>query len=347
MRKIKTMLAVFIAVVLVGGLGMSSVKAVSASITTSTNNHAITLSRTISGVTNAVNNTFTYSVTADQNNPAGASNVPSSGSVVFSNVAPISGTATATGTIELAGSSFTTNGDYTYTVQETGSTDDTVYPVDTTDKYTIKISVRNASATDFSSKVATVTLYSGIGSSATKINNATFPFTSGAETRAITINKSIEGNMADVDQYFTVAVTIDGAAGNSYAIAGQSESGAPSACTVANAATSCTANVRIKHGETVTISGIPVGTNYQFTETNIPNGYSAAVNGGSGASSGQKTVSATASENNNSIVNTYNSPVPTGIILKVLPYVIVIALAVAVIIFVVVKNKKNSDVEVK
>ena len=250
--------------------------------------------------------------------------------------------------ISLTGATFANNGDYIYTVEETGSTDNTTYPKDTTNKYTIKIFVRNASATDFSSKVVTVQLYSGVGASATKLaDNASFTFTSAAVTRTITINNTVQGNMADTDKYFDMAVTISGNPGDSFAITGQTGSG-DSSCTVASGATSCTANISLKHNETATISGVKTGTTYSFSEV-VPDGYQGSINGATATTgtinSGNKTVGVT---NTNTIVNSSDSQVPTGMILKVLPYVIIVALAVAAIVFVVVKNnKKKEEVEVK
>ena len=88
MKKFRFMLAMIVAVVFFGAFGMASVKAVSASITNSTTNHAITLSRTVTGVTNKVSVNFTYTVTAASTNPSGATGMPTTGSVSFSNVTP-------------------------------------------------------------------------------------------------------------------------------------------------------------------------------------------------------------------------------------------------------------------
>ena len=48
----------------------------------------ITLTRTVSGVTNPVTNTFTYTMTADSNNPGTVTGMPSPIQIVFNNTAP-------------------------------------------------------------------------------------------------------------------------------------------------------------------------------------------------------------------------------------------------------------------
>ena len=333
MNKIKVLLSIFMVAAMFGGY--TGVSAATGSITNSTTNHLITISRSITGISNNVTNTFTYTVTADSSNPSGATGIPTSGTVAFSNKAPTSGTATATGTIEFSGATFTKNGDYSYLITETASTDSTTYPIDSTNKYTVKVSVRNASATDFTNdKAVTVQVYSGEGASATKQDGATITFTSSSVLRTITIKKTVTGNMADADEYFPVSVTVTGNTGETYSITGQSYSGSGKITSL----TSGTAGtIYIKHNETITINNVPNGKTYQFTETNTK-GYTAAVNGTAGASSGTKTVGAT---NTNTITNTLSSPVPTGAILKILPYILIIGLAVAAIIIVVIRSNKQ------
>ncbi len=339
MKKLKLIVAIFMSVALFGG--MSSVNAATGSITNTTTNHAITLSRTITGVSNKVTNTFGYTVTADSSNPTGVTGMPTTGSVAFSAVTPSSNTATATGTLELSGTTFTKNGDYVYTVQENSSTDATTYPVDTANKYTIKISVRNASATDFTSnKQVTILLYEGTGSTATKINTNQFDFTSSSVLRTITIKKTVTGNAAETDVYFPVSVKVTGNTGETYSITGQSYSGTGKITSL----TSGTAGtIYIKHNETITINNVPQGKTYEFTETDRK-GYTPTVNGTSGYSSGSKTVGTT---NANTINNELNSPVPTGLILKYLPYVLIVAVAVAALVFVIIRSTKNNKKEIE
>lgn len=335
MKKLKLFLSVFMMAAMFGG--MAVVSAATGTITNTTTNHAITLSRSVTGVTNKVSNTFNYSVTADSNNPATATGIPTGGTVVFSGVTPTSGTATATGTIEFSGAEFTKNGDYSYVIKETSSTDSTTYPVDTANKYTIKVSVRNASETDFTNdKVVSVTVYKGEGASATKQNSSTITFTSASVTRTITIAKTVKGTMADADEYFGIKVNVGGATGATYAVTGQTKSGAPTSITAGTDAT-----LYLKHGETATISGVVNGTTYSFQELNATD-YTTKINGtvASDKKSGSKTVGAT---NSNTIENEWNRDVLTGVVLKYIPYIVIIGLAIAAIIVVAVRNKKQKE----
>lgn len=342
MKKIKLVLIVVTVTICFFGIG--SVKAASGSITSSTTNHAVTLSRTVTGVTNKVNVTFTYTISPDSSNPSGASGAPTSKTISFSNVTPTSGSATQTTTLDFAGMTFSKNGDYVYTVKETASNNATVYPVDSTNTYTVKFAVRNASATNFNT-VVTILLYTGTGASATKkSDNTTFTFTKPAATKTITIKKTVEGNMADSNEYFAINLTVNGGSGDSYSITGQSKSGAATSITMNTASTPTgTQTIYLKHNETATISGVPVGATYSFVETGATS-YNTYINGSStnDKSSGSKTVGDT---NTNTIKNTFNSDTLTGLANKVLPYVVMITLALAAIAFVVVFTVKHKKYE--
>ena len=351
MKKLRLFLALFTIAICFGMIG--TVKAVSGSVTSSTTNHAVTISRTITGAANNVTNNFDYAITPAEDY-SGVTGVPYDPSVYFSNAAPTSGSVTRTATLDFTGMTFEKNGDYIYTITELYSMNGITYPVDSTNKYTVKFFVRNASATDFSSKVVTIQLYTGQGSTATKRSGSTattLPFTSAAVLRTITINKTVEGNMADADKYFDIDLTINGdatTAGDSYVITGQTASNPTTSCTMPSEEPtgdiSCTATVKIKHNETITISGLKTGQTYSFSET-VPSGYQASINGGTAvqapgtAESGIKAVAATG--NANTIVNSSSSNVPTGLIKKYLPYVILLIVVVAAIIGIVVVSVKN------
>ena len=338
MKNIKLMLTMILSLALFGGMG--SVNAATGSITTSTDNHAATISRTITGTSNKVTNTFTYTVTADSSNPTGTSNIPNSATVAFSNVTPQSGTATATGTLDFAGATFTKNGDYTYTITETSSTTPGLYPVDSTNTYTLKLSVRNATATDFTNpKVVTMYWYEGEATAASKLDPAQLDFTSAANVKTITIGKTVEGTMADPDEYFAVSITVNGNDGESYSITGTHKSGDPTSIPSGTATT-----VNLKHGDTITISGVPDGKTYSFTETGGAS-YQTYINGSTtnSKSSGSKTVG---TSNSNTIKNVWNQPVITGVMTRILPYILIAAIGAAITVFVIARRMNNEKSEI-
>ena len=93
MKKVKLMLAMIMATILFGGFGLADVYAVSGSIAAGATNNPITISRTITGLTNNVSNTFTYDITP-AGTYTGVSGMPNSATVVFNNASHTSGTAT-------------------------------------------------------------------------------------------------------------------------------------------------------------------------------------------------------------------------------------------------------------
>ena len=112
----------------------------------------------------------------------------------------------------------------------------------------------------------------------------------------------------------------------------------------------------LKHGESMTFTGLPVGTTMTVSESNTPNYKGSAryvINGG-------ESKSKTASKYNESVkveneklgqkkntvdvTNTYNNVPTTGIIMNTLPYVMMIVLGgVALVGYIYLKNKKYSD----
>jgi len=344
MKKLKLFMAAMIAAITVAG--MSGVQAAAASVTVGTTpaNHEFTISRTITKAKNAITNTFGYTITADSNNLDGVTGFPTTATVAFNNVSPESGTATATGTIDLSGVKFTKNGDYTWTVTETSSTDATNYPVQAAAEksYKIRISVRNTSSTNLSSDQAKeVTIFgyevgAGTNGADQKLAQPTMPFTSETQYKHIEIKKEVTGNMADVDKCFDVDVTISGS--GTYTVSGGCSN--PASITAGSATT-----LSLKHNDTIIIGRgtneeMPINLEYSYAEKAATN-YTQV----SGASVTDKKVSSTDATNVNQIVNNYESATITGAFLNVLPYVVIVAIAVAGVVYLVIRNKKQKEVE--
>ena len=340
MRRIKIILTFVISILLLSGL--STVEAAPVTVGTVTNN-TFTITRTITNAKANVTNTFGYSITADGHNPSGVTGVPTSSSVIFNNTTPISGTATATGTINLSGVSFTKNGDYKYVVRENSSSDSTNYPIDTDDFYTIQISVRNNSESDFSGKTVTITC---LNKSGTKLDNANLTFTKDGSFTYISISNTLEGNMANVDEYFKVKVIINGTNGDTYTISGQSYTGADKQTTYTVGSDNY---IYLKHGETITIgkngntSEIPKNITYSFEEMDATD-YDTYINNSTTESKSSPELT-TSQTNNNTIKNTYEEPTITGVFLKIAPYILIVAVAAILVIYLVIKNKKEKSNE--
>lgn len=111
----------------------------------------------------------------------------------------------------------------------------------------------------------------------------------------------------------------------------------------------------LRHGESLVIKGLPVGTVVNVTEVGTPN-YKASsdiiMNGGTPTSQtagngadlvidNQELGSRT---NSVAVTNTYNYVAPTGVILNVLPYVLMVAIAGGMIVlFTAMKRRKAQD----
>ena len=95
---------------------------------------------------------------------------------------------------------------------------------------------------------------------------------------SLTIKKTVTGDLADKDKYFNFTITFD--AEGSYSYTG-SKSG-----TIKSGDT-----VQLKHGESITISGLPAGTTYAVTESGNE-GYSVYASGDNGTITANETSTA-------------------------------------------------------
>lgn len=98
------------------------------------------------------------------------------------------------------------------------------------------------------------------------------------KTGNLTVSKTVAGDLANKDQYFTFTITFN--ASGSYSYTG-SKSG-----TIKSGEA-----VQLKHGESITISGLPAGTTYAVTESGH-SGYRAYASGNTGTIAANKTSTA-------------------------------------------------------
>ncbi len=98
------------------------------------------------------------------------------------------------------------------------------------------------------------------------------------EYGSLTVKKTVTGDLANKDQYFTFTITFN--ASGSYSYTG-SKSG-----TIKSGEA-----VQLKHGESITISGLPAGTTYAVTESGH-SGYRAYASGNTGTIAANKTSTA-------------------------------------------------------
>ena len=327
-------------------------------ITWDHDNNKITIDRTVTNVVNPVTTTFGYTITADSGNPTGATGAPTTASVVFNNATPASNQVEQTQDVDFSGMSFDKPGDYTYVLAE-ASTTDSAYPVDSTDRYTAVLQVRNdLDANGVPTGNFTVTMIvKDKDNNKVTASGGKFPapFTSAASASNfghIALEKTVKGNAADLNEYFAYTITLGGT--GTHTITGLDAStpagSNPSTITGGTATT-----IYVKHGQKILIGQegtgqsafdtIPVGTTYSIAEA--ANGYTAeySVNGGTAVSS--DTLSGgtiTAAENSVAFTNTKTQQIATGILTTVIPYILLIAIGVGgTLAYMTLKEKKEAQ----
>jgi hypothetical protein len=155
----------------------------------------------------------------------------------------------------------------------------------------------------------------------------------------LAISKQVTGNMGDKTKYFDVKVTLTGQSGKNYKeayslIGGNYENG--DSITVGTVKT-----VQVKHGDTLTIKGIPAGVTYTVEEndyTSENNGkYDEATYKFSNINKEISDITDTVT-----ITNNKSSEIDTGVSLDSLPYILILA-GVAVAGVLLVMRKRSSD----
>lgn len=231
-------------------------------------------------------------------------------------------TLTGTTTISLDASKFTAPGIYHYTVTETaGSYDGIDYDTATRDLY---VYVRNAtSGTGYEVYAAVLVKAGETGKNGAIENHYT--------THDLTITKNVTGNQGDKNKAFSFTVKVDGAAGEQYKIVvnnGTAE--------VLTSGTETT--ITLEHGQSAVIYGLSANDTYTVTETDYSDdGYTTTIGG-------ETTRTATGKISANTtvtVVNDKSVSTPTGVLMNIAPYAIMIVLAGACAVLFL--RKKNHE----
>ena len=344
-KTINKLTAAVVAMAALFSTAISSQTFAATSITFADNIKTIPITRAITGVSNPVTNTFTYTVTPNAGNPSGASGIPTSTSISFSAASPDSSySVTSTGSLDFSSATFTTAGDYYFTVSETGSTDSSNFPLDST-TYTAIASVRyavNNGVPDPNTLV--VTLLQDMQKTGGGKEPAVWQ--SEAPRTYFEILAQTTGNMADITHCFVYTLNIPTgngiSSGDTFSISTASECTNPSTITAGQNTT-----VRLKHNDTLrvggtggTVSQLPVGSGYSITLTDAE-GYTATFNGTAMAAgtpqsvAGLVAVSSSDFNTKNKAVVTLskNADTPTGIFTNVLIYLAIFGIGASGVIY--------------
>lgn len=339
--KFKNMALALLAAVVAAAMPVLKVSAASVTIGSdgsgTTNGSAtIPFVRKITNVTNNVTNTFTYTIAADASNPAGATGLPTSAQAVFNAVVPTGGTATVNSAINFTNATFTTVGDYRFTITETGSTDPTNYPR-STETYTALVSVRNVMAGNTPTGNLEVTLVQSMQNSAGDKVTGTTTFTSSSNRTYAQISSAVAGNNADTNKCFkyqiNIAAQAAAPAGDVYKVSSTSTCAGSSANVTVGGASNF---IFLKAGESATIglngttNQMPLGVSYTVAKVGDTD-YTTYFDGSTtaGTVSANKTTVAVgaanyAAQNTTSVVNTKSTAVLTGIITNSWFYLIIV-----------------------
>lgn len=242
-------------------------------------------------------------------------------------------------TVDFSNVSFSTPGIYRFTVTESGTvngvTNDTtsiryidVYVVDTNGTLSVNNYILHNS-TDVPDNSDDNGVY----------DDKATGFTNTYATQNVTLTKQVEGNMGDKSKPFAFTIEITSAGGaKSYTIeASDSTSYDPITTTLNEDETAYvgSATVNLSDGESVTIKGLSTGDTYTITETAVA-GYNTKIATGTTTSSEDATITGTEyadkTVNDATAVTFYNisdASTPTGIVMNVAPYVLLVVVAAA------------------
>ncbi|HIR40948.1 MAG TPA: QVPTGV class sortase B protein-sorting domain-containing protein [Candidatus Egerieicola pullicola] len=144
-------------------------------------------------------------------------------------------------------------------------------------------------------------------------------------TTQLTVTKAVTGAMGDKDEMFSFTIDLTDSETSSVTVKIGDAAG-----TSQSTANPIRLDEAIKDGQTITITGLPVGTDYTITETDA-DGYETSYVGATASSSNTKEASGTITDGTNAVTVTNNrdSVSPTGIMMDIAPYAVLVVIAAA------------------
>lgn len=306
------------------------------------NGSAIRITREVLGVSNAVNAEFTYSMAADDDNPAEISGLRNF-TVKFENVTPENGTAKVNQAIDFSGITFPRVGDYYVHVNEIASSDEVNFPVDTDHHYTLVVSVRNSinAQNEPTGDIVAVVVNQVIDKNGDKTGSNEIVFNSTAARTSISLSKTVGGNNSNLEDYFKFQIDFaDAQEGDVFVINGQDETvqyGGETVTTQTSFVVGETNYVYLKNGQSVVIgqnettnmAEIPVGLRYTISELGAED-YITYIDGSTTDNkiAAQK-VTSLSSDNATVFHNTKSASVATGVSTMIMPLALLAVLGIA------------------
>lgn len=244
--------------------------------------------------------------------------------------------------VKLLGDNYNKVGKYAYTISE----NETKIPGITKDAHTYEmiVTVVNKKNTDLDNNTGYgyyVGMYDADG------NKVTAEFTNTYNSYSLEVKKTVQGNFGDLGDTFTFYITLGNAEGkdNNYASATVKVSDTNNA---ANNATWTIGGdqqtVILKHGQTATISNLPVGVTYTVTENKTNDDGSEWVYTTTGEAKSEDNKTIVAGDNKVEIVNKHEGTPDMGVVLDNAPYIAMLAI-VAIGGVALMLNKRRRDEE--
>lgn len=244
--------------------------------------------------------------------------------------------------VKLLGDNYNKVGKYAYTISE----NETKIPGITKDAHTYEmiVTVVNKQKDNLTNETGYgyyVGMYDAEGQKVQAV------FTNTYNSYSLEVKKTVEGNFGDLGDTFTFYITLGNAEGkdNNYASATVKVSDTNNA---ANNATWTIGGgqqtVILKHGQTATISNLPVGVTYTVTENKTNDDGSAWVYTTTGEAKSEDNKTIVAGDNKVEIVNKHEGTPDMGVVLDNAPYIALLAI-VAIGGVALMLNKRRRDEE--
>ena len=155
-------------------------------------------------------------------------------------------------------------------------------------------------------------------------------------TYDLTVAMNVSGNQADKEDYFKFTITVNCPVDDTYAIDTANTTSANNtgiALDVTNG--TGTVDIYLKNGESALVKGLPVGTTYTVTDESgtYTATYVVTVNGSiiisDGSGNEYKNTDGITGDTNITFTNTRGGVIPTGIILTVAPFAVLMLVGIA------------------
>lgn len=258
-------------------------------------------------------------------------------------------------TVNFANVTFKAPGIYRYTITEKPNTQQGITDDDDLTR-TLDVFVEYVDATNGGKlKITKYALHDDESANPTAAKST--GFTNTYATKDLTLTKEVTGNQGDRDKYFKFTVNItDATAGTVYTVDLSSAEATPTVDGVlqTNAAEltatngSVNATYYLKHGQSIVIEGLTAATKFAVTEDDYTgDGYTTSyklTEGQTSATSGREIVATDmgTADRKVTFINNKTGTVPTGILLDVAPYIVLVALVGVGLIALLATKKRRS-----